>query len=50
MVGQSERNRVLLVVFCEKDESVIRIVSARKTTRKERKEYEKGIRPTKNES
>jgi uncharacterized protein len=50
MIGESEPNRALLVVFCEKDESVIRIISARKATKKERKEYEKGIRPLKNES
>lgn len=43
MLGESEPNRVLLVVFCERVDSVIRIISARKATKKEKKEYEKGI-------
>jgi uncharacterized protein len=43
LIGESEPYRVLLVVFCEKDESVIRIISARKATKKERRKYEKGI-------
>ncbi len=43
LVGESEPNRVILVVFCERSSSVIRIISARKATKKERSEYEKGI-------
>jgi uncharacterized protein len=43
-VGHSTRARLLLVVFCERDEGgVVRIVSARKATPKERKQYEEGI-------
>lgn len=41
----STLNRFLLVVFCERDSGgVIRIISARRMTTKERKQYEKGIR------
>ena len=40
MLGCSSRRRVLLVVHCFRDEdSVIRIISARKPTKKERAEY-----------
>jgi hypothetical protein len=44
LIGESEPNRILLVVFCErKVGTVIRIISARKATKKERNEYEKGV-------
>ena len=43
-VGASSKSRVLLVVFCERDnETQIRVISARKATPKEREKYEKGI-------
>jgi uncharacterized protein len=43
-IGHSTSNRILLVVFCEKDnEEVIRIISARKATPKETRVYEEGI-------
>jgi uncharacterized DUF497 family protein len=43
-VGHSTRVRLLLVVFCERLEgSLIRIISARKATKKEVRQYEKGI-------
>ncbi|MCB0370018.1 MAG: BrnT family toxin [Bdellovibrionales bacterium] len=43
-IGFSTKNRLLLVVFCERSsENVIRIISARKATRAERDQYEKGI-------
>ena len=42
-IGVSQRLRVLIVVFCERDEENIRIISARKATPKERKVYEEGI-------
>lgn len=41
-VGLSKKLNVLLVVFCERDENV-RIISARKATKKERELYEEGI-------
>lgn len=44
-VGLSERNRVLLAVHTEREETneviVIRIISCRKATQSERKQYEK---------
>lgn len=43
-LGCSTLNRFLLVIFCERDEGgTIRIISARRMTTKERKQYEKGI-------
>ena len=43
-VGISTKLNVLLVVFCEREEGEnIRIVSARKATRKEQDQYEKRI-------
>ena len=43
-IGHSTRGRVLLVVFCERAEgSTIRIISARKATAQEMRDYEKGI-------
>ena len=42
-VGQSIRRRLLLVFFTELAENIIRIFSARKPTRRERKDYEENI-------
>lgn len=43
-IGHSTRSRILLVVFCEREEgSTIRIISARKATAREMGDYEKGI-------
>ena len=43
-VGFSARSRLLLVVFCERSNSeVVRIISARKATSKEKKQHEEGI-------
>lgn len=43
-IGLSSRQKLLLVVFCERqDGHVIRIISARKATRIEREQYEEGI-------
>ena len=44
IIGHSTRNRLLLICFIER-EDVIRIISARKATRNERKDYEEGITP-----
>src|SRR5262245_56298848 len=41
-IGISSRKRALFVSHCERDER-IRIISARKATRKERLQYEKSI-------
>ena len=43
-IGHSKKNRLILVVFCERLEGkVIRLISARKATKKEERQYEKGI-------
>ncbi len=43
-LGMSTQAKVLLIVFCEKNEGhSIRIISARKATEKEQKQYEKRI-------
>ena len=43
-IGFTGIERLLIVVFCyRKKESVIRIISARKATKKERMFYEEGI-------
>lgn len=42
-IGYSAKQRLLIVVFCERTEDVIRIVSARKATPKEKRDYEEGI-------
>lgn len=43
-VGVSTAPRILLVVFCEYDAGgLVRIISARKATAKERKQYEEGV-------
>ena len=42
-IGLSAVSRVLVVVYCYREESIVRIISARKATKKERLQYEKGI-------
>lgn len=42
-IGRSSASRVLLIVFCERHENRIRIISARAATRKERSQYEKRV-------
>ena len=41
-IGYTVRHRVLLVAHCQRGDRT-RIISARKATRKERKQYEEGI-------
>jgi uncharacterized DUF497 family protein len=41
---ESEKGRVLLVVFIEQSEDTIRIISARRATAHERKRHEEGDR------
>jgi uncharacterized protein len=43
IIGQSDQNHLLLVYFTEKTSGLIRIFSARKATKKERKDYEEYI-------
>jgi len=40
-LGQSQRNRLLVVVLTDRDDR-IRIISARVATRRERRDYEEG--------
>jgi uncharacterized protein len=42
IVGHSARDRLLVVSFAAR-EGAVRIISARKATRNERKEYEEGV-------
>jgi len=42
IIGHSALVRLLLVSFTERDRMVVRIISARKATRRERKDYEEG--------
>jgi uncharacterized DUF497 family protein len=43
-IGHSTRIRILLVVFCERAQGLsVRIISARKATMQEMRDYEKGI-------
>lgn len=44
IIGSSARGRLLLVAFTERSENVVRIISARKATRQERKNHEEGTR------
>ncbi len=40
LLGMSDRQRLLLVVYAELDESTVRIISARRATSHERRRYE----------
>jgi len=42
LIGSSKRRRLILTVFVERDAAVIRIVSARRATVRERRKYEEG--------
>ena len=42
-IGRSSSLKTLLIIFCERHENLIRIVSARPLTKNEREQYEKGI-------
>jgi uncharacterized DUF497 family protein len=42
LIGQSQSSRLILTVFAVKDGDAIRIISARRTTRAERRNYEEG--------
>jgi uncharacterized DUF497 family protein len=44
IVGVSERNRLLTVVFTYRDEETIRIISARRSNRREQQFYEQETR------
>ncbi len=42
IIGESQGSRTLLVVFVERDEDAVRLISARRATRHERRRYEEG--------
>ena len=42
LIGQSMASRLIFTVYAERGADVIRIISARKATRAERKKYEEG--------
>jgi hypothetical protein len=42
IIGESLGGRILLVVFVERDREVLRLISARRATRVERRRYEEG--------
>ena len=44
IIGHSTRGRLLLVSFTQRGDT-IRIISARKATRNERKDYEEAVKP-----
>lgn len=41
LLGESDRRRLLVVMFTERDE-IVHLISARKATRREQREYEEG--------
>jgi len=41
-IGHSAQNRLLVISFAEREDTV-RIISARKATKNERKDYEEGV-------
>jgi uncharacterized DUF497 family protein len=43
IIGHSVNNRMLLVCFTERPEEIIRIISARLPTPRERKDYEENV-------
>ena len=45
IVGHSSLGRLLLVAFTERDRITMRIISARKATRREREDHEEATRP-----
>ena len=44
IIGFSKLSKLLLVCFVERQEDVVRIISARKATRQEREDYEENAR------
>ncbi|MFO7903763.1 MAG: BrnT family toxin [Planctomycetota bacterium] len=44
IIGHSILERLLLVSFTERGDDTVRIISARKATKRERKDYEQGTR------
>ena len=45
VIGHSVLQRLLLVSFTERGDDLVRIISAREATKRERRDYEEGTRP-----
>ena len=45
LIGHSVVRRLLVVSFTERGEDIVRIISAREATKRERRDYEEGTRP-----
>lgn len=43
LIGMSIKERILIVVHCQRDIDTIRIISARKATSKEKKQYKEQL-------
>lgn len=43
IIGHSNNGRIIIVIFTEKKQNLIRLISARAATTKERKDYEENI-------
>lgn len=44
IIGHSGKGRLLIVIFTERKQNLIRLISARTATVKERKDYEKQVK------
>jgi len=44
IIGHSNKGRLLIVIFTERKQNLIRLISARNATAKERKDYEENIK------
>jgi uncharacterized protein len=42
IIGESQQRRLLIVSYTERDDDVVRLISAREVTRSERETYEEG--------
>ena len=42
LIGASQRQRLVFTVYVERDAAVVRIISARRATARERRKYEEG--------
>lgn len=43
IIGNSEKRRLLLTCFTERAENIVRIISSRRATKHERKDYEENV-------
>ncbi len=43
IIGHSSRGRLLIIIFTERKQNLIRLINARVATKKERKDYEENL-------